>query len=51
MQVKTKIILLAAVLLFFLLGRAGAHNLWLNPDTHYPEVGQTVDIGIGWGHK
>ena len=28
-----------------------AHNLWLNPATHYPEVGATVDIGVGWGHK
>ncbi len=30
---------------------ANAHNLWLNPDTHFPAVGTTVDIGIGWGHK
>ena len=27
-----------------------AHNLWLNPADHYPPVGSTVDIGIGWGH-
>ena len=27
-----------------------AHNLWLNPENYYPEVGTTVDIGIGWGH-
>ena len=30
---------------------ATAHNLWLNPETYYPKVGSTVDIGIGWGHK
>jgi uncharacterized GH25 family protein len=28
-----------------------AHNLWLNPGNHYPQVGETVDIEIGWGHK
>ncbi len=32
-------------------GAANAHNLWLNPDNYFPEVGTTVDIGIGWGHK
>jgi uncharacterized GH25 family protein len=30
---------------------AAAHNLWLNPADHFPQVGTTVDIGIGWGHK
>jgi uncharacterized GH25 family protein len=30
---------------------AFAHNLWLNPGDYYPQVGTTVDIGIGWGHK
>ena len=30
---------------------ANAHNLWLNPANHFPAVGTTVDIGIGWGHK
>jgi uncharacterized GH25 family protein len=29
---------------------AAAHNLWLNPADHFPQVGTTVDIGIGWGH-
>ena len=29
---------------------ASAHNLWLNPGDYYPQVGTTVDIGIGWGH-
>jgi uncharacterized GH25 family protein len=29
---------------------ATAHNLWLNPGDYYPQVGTTVDIGIGWGH-
>lgn len=28
-----------------------AHNLWLNPSNHYPKIGETVDIGIGWGHQ
>lgn len=27
-----------------------AHNLWLNPENHFPRVGETVEIGIGWGH-
>ncbi len=30
---------------------AGAHMLWLNPSNYYPEVGSTVEIGIGWGHQ
>jgi uncharacterized GH25 family protein len=30
---------------------ASAHNLWLNPGDYFPQVGTTVDIGIGWGHK
>jgi uncharacterized GH25 family protein len=30
---------------------AHAHNLWLNPGNYFPEVGTTVEIGIGWGHK
>jgi uncharacterized GH25 family protein len=31
--------------------QAFAHNIWLHPGNYYPEVGTTVDIGIGWGHK
>ena len=30
---------------------AYAHNLWLNPEEHYPEPGQTVDIEVAWGHE
>ncbi len=30
---------------------AGAHMLWLNPANYYPQVGSTVEIGIGWGHQ
>ena len=30
---------------------ATAHNLWLNPGDYFPQVGTTVDIGIGWGHS
>ncbi len=28
-----------------------AHNVWINVDNHYPAVGETVEIGLGWGHK
>ncbi len=27
------------------------HNVWLNPGDYAPQVGSTVDIGIGWGHQ
>jgi uncharacterized GH25 family protein len=37
--------------LLFAAPGAFAHNLWLNPGNHYPQVGETVEIGIGWGHK
>jgi uncharacterized GH25 family protein len=37
--------------LLLVLSNAHAHNLWLNPGNHYPEVGETVDVGIGWGHE
>ncbi len=30
--------------------RAFAHMLWLNPSNQAPKVGETVDVGIGWGH-
>ena len=45
------ILLLAAVLLVAICPAAYAHNIWLNPSNQFPEVGTTVDIGIGWGHK
>ncbi|MFP4453749.1 MAG: DUF4198 domain-containing protein [Desulfobacterales bacterium] len=40
----------AAALMILAAGSAHAHNLWLNPQNHYPEAGDTVEIGIGWGH-
>ncbi len=52
MSRKSYIVLMASV--FFVVvfyGAAHAHNLWLNPGNYFPEVGTTVDIGIGWGHK
>jgi len=45
------VLLLAAVMLFAVCPAACAHNIWLNPSNQFPEVGTTVDIGIGWGHK
>jgi nickel transport protein len=38
------------LLLMFPCLPAAAHNLWLNPGNYFPQVGTTVDIGIGWGH-
>ncbi len=52
MKTKLGIVMLFSVL--FLIGICPsvlAHNLWLNPGNYYPQVGTTVDIGIGWGHK
>jgi len=43
--------LLFALTLLLICPQAFAHNLWLNPGDYYPQVGTTVDIGIGWGHK
>jgi uncharacterized GH25 family protein len=52
MKIKSSVVILFGVLsLMAICPPAQAHNLWLNPDTHYPQVGTTVDIGIGWGHK
>ncbi len=42
--------LLAFLLVLFLTTNAMGHNLWLNPETHYPETGTVIEIGIGWGH-
>jgi uncharacterized GH25 family protein len=44
-------LLLGILAMIFVSTNAFAHNLWLNPSDHYPKVGQTVDIVIGWGHK
>ncbi|MEZ4526441.1 MAG: DUF4198 domain-containing protein [Desulfobacterales bacterium] len=52
MKVKHGLVLLCSVLcLMAFCPPVLAHNLWLNPANYYPEVGSTVDIGIGWGHK
>ena len=49
---KAHIVLIAIVFFSIAFGTAAhAHNLWLNPSDHFPDVGTTVDIGIGWGHK
>ena len=45
------VLLLTAVCLIAFCPPVSAHNLWLNPADHFPQVGATVDIGIGWGHK
>jgi uncharacterized GH25 family protein len=31
-------------------GPALAHNIWLVPDNHFPQVGDTVQIKVGFGH-
>jgi uncharacterized GH25 family protein len=49
---KICILILATVFCAIGFGTAAyAHNLWLNPGDYFPEVGKTVEIGIGWGHK
>lgn len=51
MRTKSHIVLLfTAVWLIALCTDVLAHNLWLNPGNYFPDVGTTVDIGIGWGH-
>jgi uncharacterized GH25 family protein len=50
MPLKTFSIALCCALGLLLTGEVQAHNLWLNPDNHFPAVGDTVTIGIGWGH-
>lgn len=49
---KLKNLSVFVLLWFFLFGgsQALAHNIWINPENHYPQVGETVDIGLGWGH-
>lgn len=52
MKIRTSIATFLYVLTLFLTcQQAFAHNLWLNPWDYYPQVGTTVDIGIGWGQK
>jgi uncharacterized GH25 family protein len=43
--------LFCALVLLSAGSEAFAHNLWLNPSNHFPQPGETVDIGIGWGHR
>jgi uncharacterized GH25 family protein len=52
MKTKPGIVMLFSVIfLMVICPSVLAHNLWLNPGNYYPQVGSTVDIGIGWGHK
>jgi len=52
MKIRPSIVSLLYVLTIVLFcPQVFAHNLWLNPVDYYPQVGTTVDIGIGWGHK
>ncbi|MFO8085039.1 MAG: DUF4198 domain-containing protein [Desulfobacterales bacterium] len=51
MKKRNLVWILGALALLFIANPAAAHNLWLNPGNHYPEAGETVDIGIGWGHQ
>ncbi len=49
---KRELVSLFCALVIVLAGsHAFAHNLWLNPSNHFPKPGETVDIGIGWGHQ
>jgi uncharacterized GH25 family protein len=51
MMIRSTLSFLCVTLVFmsFTCG-AFAHNLWINPSDHYPEVGDTVTIDIAWGH-
>ena len=52
MKIRPSLItFLGVVMLLMICPQAYAHNLWLNPGDYYPQVGSTVGIGIGWGHK
>ncbi|VBB42132.1 putative Nickel transport complex, NikM subunit, transmembrane [uncultured Desulfatiglans sp.] len=49
---KIKMLSVFALSCFLLFGgsQALAHNIWINPENHYPKVGETLEIGLGWGH-
>jgi len=49
---KRKIILLLVGMgiMFVTVSQSIAHNIWINPGNAFPQVGETVDIAIGWGH-
>lgn len=52
MKIKAYIVVLFSLLsLIAICPSVMAHSLWINPGDSYPQVGSTVDIGIGWGHK
>ena len=47
---KRFVSLSCALVLLLISSSAFAHNLWLNPVNQHPQVGETVDINIAWGH-
>lgn len=48
---KCVVSLFGVLVLLLIASSAFAHNLWLNPGNQHPQVGETVEIGIGWGHQ
>jgi len=50
MKRKIILLLLSMGITFMTVSQAVAHNIWINPNNAFPQVGDTVDIGIGWGH-
>jgi len=48
---KTISVSLLVLIGLFVASPSQAHFLWLNIDNDQPEVGQKVQIEIGWGHK
>lgn len=51
MKIKQGFFVLFFILTMMVCSPVWGHNMWLNPGDHFPQVGSTVDIGIGWGHK
>ncbi len=50
-MMKKTLSFLLLLLFLFAVPFAHAHLLWLNVDNDGTKVGQTVRVGIGWGHK
>lgn len=50
MKTKIGLILLSMGIMFVAVSQAFGHNIWINPSNCFPQVGETVDIAIGWGH-
>jgi len=48
---RAGMILLTLISLIGMASIAQAHMLWLNVSNNFPELGETVTIEIGWGHK